>query len=136
VRQHPPDQPERRLHHHPLEVGEPLRREVLHRRHVLQTGVVHQHVDPRRQRPGGRRLGQVRGDRPATDGRGDLPGGVTVDVHDQHPGPGGRQAPGAGLPDAAARAGDQRGPSRQIQTHHLRRRHGVNLQSAAGSAPS
>ena len=67
VRQGAADQPERRLQHQPQDVGEPVDRELVDRRHVLEAGVVDQDVDGEVERVDRVEVGQVDGHGGAAD---------------------------------------------------------------------
>ena len=119
VRQRRPRQLERRLQHHGKDSREAVGREVLDRRHVLQAGVVDEHVHGRR-RPtwcaqlGERRaVAEVRDERLAADLLGHLLRAVAVEVERDHRRAGLGEPGGAGGPDAAARPGDEHAPARE-----------------------
>ena len=92
VRQGAADQPERRLQHQPEDVGEPVDGELVHRRDVLQAGVVHQDVDGEVERVDRLEVGQVDGDGRAADLLGHRLGGLGVAVDHEDVGAVGGQA--------------------------------------------
>ena len=104
--------------HHLVQVAEAFVVELLHRRHVLQPGVVDQHVDPAGSPCELVGVGQVRAIGHAADLRRHPRRRLAVAVDDQHLCPGLRQSRGAGLAYSAAAAGHHRGSPLQVQPYH------------------
>ncbi len=123
MRQRLAHEAERRVDHHPLELLERVGREVGQRRHVLEAGVVDQHVDVDVERVDRRAVGEVGHHRPAAGLGRDRLGRLRVAVDDQHLGPGRRQPQRAGAPDAAAATGHQCGASGQVNLHDVGHSH-------------
>jgi hypothetical protein len=121
VRQRRPGQPERGFQHHREDQPEHLRRELVHRRDVLQARAVDQDIGLVRQCRRVEVGGQVHLDGPAADAAGHRGGGIGVEVGHHHGGPVRGQPDGAGLADAAGPAGDHGHPPGQVLTHHSAR---------------
>jgi PAS domain S-box-containing protein len=117
ARQDGPGQPERRLEHHRQHGREPLRRELLDRGHVLEAGVVDQHVGGQVEAVEAGRIDQVGDQGLPAELAGDPLGAFAVEVQDGDQGPGRGQPARAGLADAAGRTGDQGRPALQIDAH-------------------
>ena len=89
----------------------------LDRGHVLEAGVVDQHVGGQLQAVEAGLVGQVGGHRDPAELARDPLGAVAVQVDHGHPRPGRGQPAGAGLADAAGPAGDHGGPAVQVDAH-------------------
>jgi hypothetical protein len=128
-RQRRTSQQERGLEHQREDGPEPVRWELVHRRDVLDPGVVDQHVDVESGLGEPVLIGQVDLPRLAADVGSDLGRTVTIEVGDRDEVPFGRQPACAGRADTTGGTGDQRTPPALAHRACTRSRRSASVRS-------